>query len=65
MVFLKDEDDQSEYEVYLDILEMEAPYFANWENYWEVTMSQNDTNVVYSIPYIFQTDGDIVQVAVI
>ena len=50
IIILTDGIDQTEYELVLDILEMESPYFNNWESNWEIEMLQNDANVIYQIP---------------
>ena len=51
-VVLSDGELQSEYPIFLNILEMEPPVFVDWENHWEITMLENTTNVAYQIPYI-------------
>ena len=38
LVVLDDGEIQSEYKISLNILEMEAPVFVDWENHWEITM---------------------------
>ena len=47
VIILTDGIDQTVYELVLDIQEMEAPYFNNWESNWEIEMARNDANIIY------------------
>ena len=44
---LTDGRDSSEYDLELNIIPMEVPYFSDWESYQEIEMAQSDINVVF------------------